>query len=110
MLLRLARHLTEAKIPLHERCWPYLIQNKFIDVSNFQVGLMDDLKVWEPFTQNMVAMLVLKYNRDRRQSFELTPFLEDLAHIETLNRTSIRIFKSQRQVDEFNLMETHQAQ
>ena len=71
---------------------------------------MDDLKAWEPFTQNMVAMLILKYNPDRRQSFELNPFLEDLTHIDTLNRTTIRIFKSQRQVDEFNLMETHQAQ
>ncbi len=79
-------------------------------MSNFQVGLMDDLKAWEPFTQNMVAMLILKYNPDRRQSFKLNPFLEDLTHIETLNRTTIRIFKSQRQVDEFNLMETHQAQ
>jgi hypothetical protein len=57
----------------------------------------------------MVAMLVLKYNRNRQKFFELLPFLDDLEHVEMLNRTTIRLFKTQREVDEFKLMETQTA-
>jgi hypothetical protein len=94
VLYRLARHLTEAKIPLHERCKPFLIENKFIDVSNFEVGLMDNLRALEVLTQNMVAMLLHRYNHEQYRSFELTPFLNDLDRMESLNRSSIKIFKT----------------
>jgi hypothetical protein len=70
---------------------------------------MDDLRSSEVLTSNMVAMLVLKYNRNRQKFFELLPFLDDLEHVEMLNRTTIRLFKTQREVDEFKLMETQTA-
>ena len=103
LLWKIASWLTDSKHPVNDILKKYETPNSgsMIDVNTFAVNVLEeDLEMKDNLTRNMIQILVGRYDRGE-SSFDYRNFTNDLEILEETNRATIRIFKTQAEINFF---------
>ena len=89
MLLRLARHLSKEKIPLHEKIGHYLRDERGLNSKIFRDEVLTEIYAHNELTENMMAVLELRYNYRNEQFFLADKLIDDLEKCAEKERLTI---------------------
>lgn len=108
MLLRLARHLNTSKIPLHETIGHFLSGQGGLNSDMFRNDVLAAIMARNELTDNMIAVLEMRYNPRNDRYFFADRLLVDLE--ERASEERLIIFQSQRDIDAYLLKQTQQTE
>ena len=73
-----------------------------IEHHTFAANVIENaFRMKDKFTRNMIALLVAKYDDRQSEGFDYAIFMSDLEALESVNPTTIRIFKTQTEINFF---------
>ena len=104
LMKTLAISLTEQKLPVLDILKEHAMQenSSMIEHHTFAANVIENaFHMKDKFTRNMIALLVAKYDDRQSEGFDYGIFMSDLEALESVNPTTIRIFKTQTEINFF---------